>query len=113
MNPNTSATLKFGLMDCVLVTLATWLPASKCCGKPSTEEYPKGARWDHAVVVTSMPAYPSTSPGNRDRYGLVGYEISRLGDENIFWEVQGWREIGDSPRGINIGPFGSLAVNNA
>jgi len=36
-------------------------------------------------------------------YGLVGYEISRLGDENIFWEVQGWREIGISPRGINIG----------
>lgn len=35
--------LKFGVMDCVLVTLATWLPASKCWGKPLTEENPKGA----------------------------------------------------------------------
>jgi len=73
---------------------------------------PKALGWDHAGSSTSMPAYPSTSPGNRDRIRLVGYEISRLGDENIFWEVQVGVKLGFA-EGNKYWPFGSLAVNNA
>ena len=43
MNPKTSATLKVGVIVCVFVMLATWLPASKFCGNPLTEDRPNGA----------------------------------------------------------------------
>ena len=95
MKPKTSAMLKFGESDCVLVMLATWLPASKCCVKPFDRGEPE--RCCRGIVLVVILQRQSVFGGRQVvqiRDGLIGNKIRRLREKHIFRKVKRGREIG-------------------
>ena len=97
MKPNTSATLKFGVSDCVLVMRCDLAARVQVLRETLQRRRIRKAPCVGIVLVVILQrqgVFGGCAGKSRFGYGLVGDEIGRLSEEHILRKVKRRREIG-------------------